>query len=355
MDLSSDFLFVLCQRGAESALKRMLCRPALGLRSAYQRPGLVTFRSASTVTPATPLHTPLARAFGMSLGSVADLAAAQAVVARLPAPLRLHVVEPEAFRPGEAPPLHAPGALAQHGEQALRAAMPNSFLPGSAAREGELVLSVLVAAGDPIMLGLHVHGAGRSPWPGGGYPYELPPDAPSRAYGKIEEAIAAFQLPVRAGDRALELGAAPGGTAYALLRRGVHVIGVDPGAMAPQVLSFTGPGGAALSHLQISMNATRIEQLPEQLEWLLMDVHLPPQIALRGVRRFASAFRHSLLGAVLTLKLNDWSFVDSLPSFLQQARELGLCDPQARQLPAHRQELCIAGLTALGERRLAKL
>jgi 23S rRNA (cytidine2498-2'-O)-methyltransferase len=179
----------------------------------------------------------------------------------------------------------------------------------------------------------------------------LPPDLPSRAYAKIEEAILAFALPVRAGDGALELGAAPGGAAYALLRRGVSVTAVDPAQMEPYVLNFRGPSAARLHHLQKPMGALSRAELPGSVQWLLLDVHLAPQIALRSVRKVASWYRDSLLGAVLTLKLNDWAFADQVDSFLAQAREMGLSAPSARQLASHRQELCVVGLTHRGEAR----
>ncbi len=355
LNLRSDFFFVLCQRGAEAALKRYVERYVPGLRPGYQRPGLLTFRSAQTVLPESTLDIPLARTFGMSLGTHADLAAVIARIAELPLPLRLHVSECELFRPGEAPLSHHAGELARQTEAALQAALPNQFLEGRQAQPGELVLDVVVAPGDPILLGLHRHTPVQSPHPGGTYVYEVPQDAPSRAFRKVEEAILAFELPLRAGDVALELGAAPGGTAYALLRHGVHVIGVDPAAMDPQVLAFVGPGSARLTHLPIALGALTQAMLPARIDWLLLDVHLAPQVALRAARRVAAMCRRSLLGAVLTLKLNDWAFVDKVPRFLDEARALGLREPHARQLPAHRQELAIAGLTALGEQRRKNL
>lgn len=53
--------------------------------------------------------------------------------------------------------------------------------------------------------------------------------------------------------------------------------------------------------------------------------------------------REGLLSAVLTLKLNNWSFAARADSFLPQTREMGLVEPRARQLVSHRQESCIAG------------
>jgi 23S rRNA (cytidine2498-2'-O)-methyltransferase len=350
VELATNYFFVLCQRGAEAALKRYVERHVPGLRPAYQRPGLLTFRSSTVVAPESVLEIPLARSFGMSLGIEPGLTEIVARIAELPGPLRLHVSECELFRPDEAPLSHHAGELARQTETALRVALPNTFRDGSRAERGELVLDVVVAPGDPILLGLHRHTSVHSPHPGGTYLYEVPDDAPSRAFRKIEEALIAFQLPVRAGDIALELGAAPGGTAYALLRRGIHVIGVDPAEMDAKVLAFVGPGGARLTHLPIPIGALERGMLAAGADWLFLDVHLAPQVALRAVSRIAAMYRRTLLGAILTLKLNEWAFVDQLPRFLEEARALGLLEPKARQLPAHRQELAIAGLSALGQK-----
>jgi 23S rRNA (cytidine2498-2'-O)-methyltransferase len=345
--IRSEFVFALCQPGAESALKREVQAKHEGLRPGYERKGLLTFRSRVELSEEHRVDAVLARASGLSLGLYADVAAARARIEALPQPLRLHVIERE-----PAPQTDDQSeTLAQATESALRSMLPETFLAGDRAQPGELVLDVIAAPGEPLLLGVHRVAEGEPCLPGGRYAYELPPEAPSRAFAKIEEAILAFGLPVRAGDVALELGAAPGGAAYALLRRGVSVVAVDPAEMDPSVLGLLGPAGARLSHVRKPMGAVTRSDLPAQVQWLLLDVHLAPQVALRSAGRFASMFRRSLLGAVLTLKLNDWAFLDQLDRFEAAARSMGLIHPRARQLPAHRQELALAGLTELGQRR----
>lgn len=326
------------------------------LAAAYQRPGLVTFRTPRLVTPEEELPLVFARASGMSLGAARDGSAALERLASLHTQgafdrLCLQVVERDLFRPDEEPPGYVRGTLAEAHDLALRTAAPELFLPNPLPKLGELVLSAIVAKDDPWVLGVHRHRQGRCPHPGGRYPLNLPEEMPSRAYAKIEEAIRVFDLPIRAGDVALELGAAPGGAALALVRRGVSVVGIDPAEMDPYVLGFKGPSGARLKHIRKAMADVGREELPERIDWLLMDVHLAPQIALRAARKLASWFRESFRGAVLTLKLNDWVFADQIESFLAQAREMGLIAPRAKQLASHRQELCIVGLTRRGTAR----
>lgn len=348
--ITANFAFVLCQPGAERALKRELAQRVPAWSPAYQRPGLVTFKLPEPAAPELALASVFARQHGISLGNQPDVDAVVSLLRSLPTPLCLHVVE----RAPEDPDRLVPSERVSHLESELRTRCVDRLSPTSKAKAGQLVLTVVLGDEPTLLLGLHRHSAGRSPYPAGRYPIELPAEAPSRAYLKIEEAIAAFELPLAAGHTALELGAAPGGAVYALLRRGVFVVAVDPAELDPGVLVYEGPGGARAQHLKLAAGEVSLDQLPASIDWLLLDVHLAPGVALRAASRFASHYKRTLLGAVFTLKLNDWSFADRIDSYLAQARELGLVDPRAKQLTSHRQELCIAGLTRRGVRREAE-
>jgi 23S rRNA (cytidine2498-2'-O)-methyltransferase len=200
---------------------------------------------------------------------------------------------------------------------------------------GELVADVVVAADEPAWLGLHRHDREHAAYPGGAIPVDVPPEAPSRAYAKIEEAIAWGNLPVVAGQVALEIGAAPGGAVLALARRGVTVWGVDTGDLAPAVLALPN-----VHHLKTKVGALRWEQLPPHIDWLLVDVNLAPQVALHEIARLMPRLRPTLRGAVFTLKLNDVSFVDELPALAARIVALGFSDVRFRHLPSNRREIC---------------
>ncbi len=81
-----------------------------------------------------------------------------------------------------------------------------------------------------------------SPYPMGIPRLRFPGGAPSRSTLKLEEALLTFLSPderaseLRSGMRAVDLGAAPGGWTWQLLQRGMQVIAVDNGAMAPALL-----------------------------------------------------------------------------------------------------------------------
>ena len=296
------------------------------LRFAYSRPGLVTFKSPSTIAPDDRSGTPFARVWGASIGASRDPADAAHRVAQLGA-TRVHVFARDVADDDEGPDLSA-----------WRAAL--QAWPTGPAHDGELVADVIVARGDePAWLGLHRQDDQHLSHPGGAIPVDVPADAPSRAYAKIEEAIAWAKLPIAAGQVALEIGAAPGGAVMALAKRGVEVWGVDTGELAPQVLALPG-----VHHLALKVGALRWEQLPPRVDWLLVDVNLAPQVALHEIARLMPKLSPTLCGAVITLKLNDWSFVEQLPSLVARVESFGFRDVRLRHLPSNRREICCVAL-----------
>jgi len=321
----ADFVFATCLPGVEPAVKLDVARARPELRFAYSRPGLVTFKAARAVSPDDAPGSVFAHVWGRSLGAARDPAAVAVQLAVLGA-TRVHVFarEPEAA---------AGASVALAPWQALG--------PGGPAELGELVADVIVAPapGEPAWLGVHRHDRARLPHAGGAIPVELPGDAPSRAYAKIEEAIAWAGLPVAPGHVALEIGAAPGGAVLALARRGLDVWGVDTGELAPHVLALPN-----VHHLARKVSALRWEELPARIDWLLVDVNLAPQVAIHEVGRLMPRLIKTLRGAVFTLKLNDWTFVSELPALAERLARLGLPDVRMRHLPSNRREICAVAL-----------
>ncbi|MDV3239222.1 MAG: 23S rRNA (cytidine(2498)-2'-O)-methyltransferase RlmM [Gammaproteobacteria bacterium] len=84
--------------------------------------------------------------------------------------------------------------------------------------------------------------ANSSPHPMGIPRLRFPKGAPSRSTLKLEEALLTFldaqerAALLRPGMRAVDLGAAPGGWTWQLVRRGLRVTAVDNGALAPALL-----------------------------------------------------------------------------------------------------------------------
>jgi 23S rRNA (cytidine2498-2'-O)-methyltransferase len=319
-----DFAFATCLPGVEPALKLDAARARPELRAAFARPGLVTFKSTRAVPLDDAPGSVFAHVWGRSIGAASDPASAALQLASIGAS-RVHVFAREPEAAGDLAAVLAPW-------QALG--------PGGPAAPGELVADVIVGApGEPAWLGAHRHDRNHLPHAGGAIPVEVPADAPSRAYAKIEEAIAWAALPIARGHVALEIGAAPGGAALALARRGVEVWAVDPGALAPSALAMPG-----VHHVAKKVGALRWEELPARIDWLLVDVHLAPQVALHEVARLMPRLKATLRGAVFTLKLNDWTFVAELPVLAERIRQMGLSDVRMRHLPSNRREICAVAL-----------
>lgn len=339
----ADFAFATCLPGLEPALKLDVARARPELRLSYAQPGLVTFKSARAVPPDDTPGSAFARVWGRSIGAASDPAAAAAQLATLGATC-VHAFLREPLDGDEPRQRPARGAAAPPpGDPAALLAPWQALGPGGPAAIGALVADVIVAPvpGEPAWLGVHRHDRFRSPHAGGAFPVTVPDDAPSRAYAKIEEAIAWAGLAVAPGQVALEIGAAPGGAALALARRGLEVWAVDTGALAPVVAALP-----AVHHVAKKVGALRWEELPPRIDWLLVDVNLAPQVALHEVGRLMPRLRATLRGAVFTLKLNDWTFVAELPALVERIRQMGLPDVRMQHLPSNRREICAVALHA---------
>ncbi|MCG5055299.1 MAG: hypothetical protein KA712_20235 [Myxococcales bacterium] len=335
------FAFGVCQVGAEPAVKAEVARLKPGWRFAFSRPGLVTWKTEAPISPDEPLDAVFVRHHGASIGRADNAEQVVALVAPVlqaaGVPARLSVFERDRAKPGDEAPGDSYGPAAEAVRRLVEAAFPpGALFAETRARPGDLVIDVVVAGDEPFLVGLHVHGPTHAPWPGGRPSFTLPPEAPSRAWLKLEEGLAFGRLPLRAGQVALEVGSAPGGASWALLGRGLTVVGVDPGDMDERVLRHPG-----FTHLRSTLAEVRRESLPPRIDWLLLDVNVAPQVALHQLRRLVSTLRGTLAGALLTLKLNDWGMARDVPALLARVQGMGFSRVRAKQLAHNRQELCV--------------
>jgi 23S rRNA (cytidine2498-2'-O)-methyltransferase len=364
LEFDPRFLFTVCQVGAEPVLKRELAREYPDLRFAYSRPGFVTFKHISTSESLVDfqLQSVFARAYGASLEKiqltqidrVLEIAEQLKDHYHLDKPIHLHVWERDFYPPGEEALGFVSGVLASQFEQKIRNAGPSVFLERALPDEGDWVLDLVVLESDEAWVGYHRHSSSHSSWPGGRIPISLPDAAPSRAYLKLEEAITWAKAPIYPGDIAVEVGSAPGGASYALLQRGVKVVGVDPAEMDPIVLSSPN-----FIHLKQPIDTVRRKDLPDSIQWILLDMNVQPRVSLSSIERMLKPgvvgslgpILGSLLGVILTVKLNEWKLADQIPHFVERVRRMGMTRVKAVQLASHRQEVLIFGLTRKGATR----
>ncbi|HEY9199100.1 MAG TPA: 23S rRNA (cytidine(2498)-2'-O)-methyltransferase RlmM [Gammaproteobacteria bacterium] len=144
--------------------------------------------------------------------------------------------------------------------------------------------------------------ANSSPYPMGIPRLRFPSGAPSRSTLKLEEAFMTFldaaqrEQELRAGQRAVDLGAAPGGWSWQLVKRGLHVTAVDNGAMAPALLD-----SGLLEHRREDGFRFRPEQ---PVDWMVCDiVEQPARIAELAARWLGDGWcRRSVFNLKLPMK-----------------------------------------------------
>lgn len=314
-----EYVFALCAPGAERALKREVERRELPWASSYQRPGFVTFRTEEGVPDPLPAFT-WARERSLSVG--------RAALPWTPEALREQLGAVEVLRVSAREPALDPVALAL--AEQLGVTSP------AAPRAGDVVGELVVVGPEELWLGAHTHDVSHSPRAGGVWPSEPPPEAPSRAYLKLEAVLASWGCEPAAGEHALELGSAPGGATWALLSRGLHVTGVDPADMDPRIIAHPN-----YRHVRGSISVLPVSQLPARTDWLLADMNVPPRQTLRAARRVLDVLEVPPRALVLTLKLKDWALAEQVSSWTDLVRSWGYREVRARQLGPHRQELAI--------------
>jgi len=340
------FLFVTCQVHAEPALKREVKQRHAGLRFAYSRPGFVTFKLADDCSFADDfdLDCTFARSHAFSLGkSVAESAdqrvqeiwslAGERPLQRLQVwPRDLYSPGYKDFEPGLTEESRAAAALIWQQRPPHLSGLTDDFGP---ANPGEQVLDVVLVSEREWWVGVHQVHSRVSGWPGGMLPDALPAEAVSRGYLKMHEALLWSDLPLRPGQRCVEIGSSPGGSSQALLQRGVSVVGIDPAEMHPTLLD----------HPQFTHVRARAKEVKRSLfsgcDWLTVDINLPPKYTLDTVQGILQAPGVRLKGVLMTLKLGDWELAKNIPEYLKRARSWGIGKVSARQLQHNRQEICV--------------
>lgn len=356
-----QFLFMTCQVGAEPTLKSEMARYRPNFRFAYSRPGFLTFKLPEKhhLADDFELHSVFARAYGFSLGKVAvddDPASAVAEVWRLAGerPFKaLHVWPRDRLAPGERGYEVGQTDESRAAEIMLRAAAPAKFDALHKKRitqPGDLVLDVIVIDPKLWWVGYHRAGSPASRRAGGLYDdIELPYEAVSRAYLKMEESLRWSKLPVRKGDHAAEIGCAPGGSCQALLKRGLLVTGIDPAEMHPAVLDHPN-----FRHLQMRGGDVKRREFRD-VRWLMTDMNVTPTYTLDTVEGIVTHREVNIEGLLLTLKLLSWEYAEHIPEFVARVQSWGYDHVQCTQLQHNRREFCLAAMRGDGAPPVAPL
>jgi 23S rRNA (cytidine2498-2'-O)-methyltransferase len=340
----SAFVYATCQVGAEPYLKSEAA--AAGLRFAFSRPGFVTFKVLERGEPVevtADWSAPLifARSQGACFGGVkgeTPLEVARGVarkLAELGAGERalVHVFSREKVEPGDEPDHYDPEAPAKVALEALEEV--GGLRLNAAPAVGEVVWECVVVDELDWWVAAHVHRPWRRPTPGGRPALVVPPEAPSRVWLKVEEALWWSKAPMKEGEMVLDIGCSPGGGAWALLERGLWVVGVDPAKVAPQVGAHP-----RFMHRTEAFELLDPRSLPGEVAWIVFDVNLAPTLTLKHLARLGAGLPH-LKGALVTLKLNQPGLWKKIPWMLDQIRAMGLTEIKATQMFANRREFFV--------------
>lgn len=343
--MNTPFRFTTCRAGSEATLKRDIASHFAGeLTPAFMKPQFITWkvRSPGFSPPKNLSH--FARVSGISLGLCKTLGEAVEHARKLgPRPLRLHVFPRVTDEDGvEAATWQRIDSLASEITAALaQAGIPlETRLPLS---HGDLILDVIVGETqeEPFFLGCHEHQPGMHSQPGGLPRIALPAEVPSRAWLKLEQALAWRgwdQLDLR-GQTALDLGCAPGGATYALIQRGMSVLGVDTGEMDPRVLELAKAKGVRFEHWRTAAGRLNLTALPQEPALLLCDINLAPPEIIPTLRRIQDAVQARRL--ILTIKLNTPALEDRAHEFIDTIRDFAPAPVFATQLAGNRREICV--------------
>lgn len=340
-EAKSDFFFALCLPGSEAWLKEemRLIRP--DLKFAFSRPGLVTFKG--TLSLDTLPRPTFAQVSGLSYGKIdSEKAIAAAHLLRDSLAVRRCLMRfepraPELFESKEARQAALGPVI-----QALQSQGLADKLDRDVEREAdtnELLVHIIAVEPGEFWLGLSNATAPDDRFSGGNPKVDLPQEAPSRAYLKIEEAIRLFRLDFKSGETVIEVGSAPGGASLALLDRGLNVTGIDPGEMSETILK-----NDRFTHLRTPVSRVEESKLPASAQWVVLDMNVAPQASLSAITPLVLRYRSSLKGLVLTLKLNESEFVRDIDSFKAKISALGFRSIHTRQLPSNRQEFAMIAL-----------
>ncbi|MDR7099653.1 23S rRNA (cytidine2498-2'-O)-methyltransferase [Lysobacter niabensis] len=203
---------------------------------------------------------------------------------------------------------------------------------------GKPRLHVVFLDGDHVVLA-RSEPRDSAPWPLGIPRLRMHADAPSRSALKLEEALLTLlsdeerQRLLRDGMRSADLGAAPGGWTWVLVRNGLHVTSVDNGPLRQHLLD-----SGRVDHLR----ADGFQWQPKApLDWMVCDmVEQPRRVAERMATWLREGWcRHAIFNLKLPMKKRWDETRLCLELFEQQARKPLLV--RARQLYHDREEITV--------------
>ncbi len=334
-----EFLLIGCRHGSEPALeiRQKIAFPSF--RKSYWRKGLVTFRvPPQTLTdsqwndfriPTDVLDNLVFARIGIrSLGQVTGQTDEERVAATHQVLTSIRFQAVHVWK--RDPRLKVDTESIHHKlTDSFVSLNKNLFLSTA-----HLILDCVIDSEDRWWIGVHSDESQASQWPGGYYMNQSPAQKISRAWLKLDEAIARFGIDFNPGERVCELGAAPGGACQRLLEADLEVVGVDPAAIDSQIADH-----ARFTHWKKRARDIRIRNF-YGFDWILTDMNIDPDSTITALERILVSPALRPRGIIATLKLSDISSAEKIGQWCASFASWGY-QTQVQQLSTGGQEICI--------------
>jgi 23S rRNA (cytidine2498-2'-O)-methyltransferase len=180
-----------------------------------------------------------------------------------------------------------------------------------------------------------------APWPGGIPRLRFPRGAPSRSTLKLEEAFLVLlddderERWLKPGMTAVDLGAAPGGWTWQLVRRSIHTIAIDNGPLDAALME-----SGLVEHLRVDGFRYRP---PRAVDWLVCDMVEQPRRVAELVAQWLAdgACRRAMFNLKLPMKKRYDEVQLCGESMRETLRGRGRLELRAKQLYHDREEITV--------------
>jgi 23S rRNA C2498 (ribose-2'-O)-methylase RlmM len=167
---------------------------------------------------------------------------------------------------------------------------------------------------------------------------EFPKSAPSRAYLKVQQGFEYIGHNL-SNEIILEVGCAPGGASHFLLQKSCQVVGIDPAEMEANITNDN-------NFYHLKKPVQEVDSIGnKRIDWLVVDLNLVPAISIKESLRLIKPFKKSIKGCLFNIKTGDLNHVAEIDWHLKKFKEFGFKKVQAIQLPSHRREFMVIGLS----------
>ncbi len=338
-----------CAHGAEAVLKKEI--PADGWRLAFSRPGFVTAKHDSAIEiPSGVFVRTASQSFGQAKGDQAseliDKLVASILSESSPQSFdQVHVWPKDrlptgkfGFEPGpdEVTKAVAATIMTHLKSDPSTTGRIRCDTANQIAQPGERILDVVLVEPSHWFFGHHTATTWSTRWPGAVQPINPMEEPVSRAYYKAAEAITWSGFDFQPGDRAVEIGSAPGGACGRMLELGLEVIGIDPAEMDERIAE----------HPKFRHIAARAGDLPRHefkgAKWMLVDSNVRPDQTLTTVENIVTHRHSDFEGLLLTLKIGDYTHADRIEGWLHRINRWDPTNVRIRQLARNKCVVCLA-------------